>query len=57
MKEKLEQKKIELENSLQQQSQVIANLKQALGNANRNHIALQGALQAVTELLDEKEDN
>ena len=56
MKEKLEQKKIELQNSLQQQGQAIANLEKTLNNANRNYIALEGALQAVNELLEEKEE-
>ena len=56
MKEKLEQKKIELQNSLQQQGQAIANLEKTLSNANRNYIALEGALQAVNELLEEKEE-
>ena len=57
MKEKLEQKKIELENSLQKQGQAIAHLEQTLSNANRNYIALEGALQALNELLEEKVEN
>ena len=56
MKEKIEQKKKEIEASLQKQGQAIANLEQTLNNAKRNYIALEGALQAVNELLNEKED-
>lgn len=56
MKEKLEQKKKEIEVNLQKQGQAIANLEQTLNNAKRNYIALEGALQAVNELLNEKED-
>ena len=56
MKEKLEQKKKEIEVNLQKQGQAIANLEQTLNNAKRNYIALEGALQAVNDLLNEKED-
>lgn len=59
MKEKLEQKRKELQDVLRKEEEAIQNLEQALRDARRNVIALRGGIQSLSEVLalEEKEDN
>ena len=59
MKEKLEQKRKELQAVLKQEEEAIKNLEQALRDARRNEIALRGGIQSLSEVLaqQEKEEN
>lgn len=59
MKEKLEQKRKELQDVLRKEEEAIQNLEQALRDARRNVIALRGGIQSLSEVLAqiEKEEN
>ena len=59
MKERLEQKRKELQDVLRKEEEVIQNLEQALHDARRNAIALRGGIQSLSEVLAqiEKDEN
>lgn len=59
MKEKLEQKRKELQDVLRKEEEVIQNLEQALRDTRRNVIALRGGIQSLSEVLvlEEKDEN